>query len=154
MLERAVGGLQDRAAVKEVLLRYARAVDDRDFASVQSCFVDGAAIDGSLGKTSIEEYCQSLGTELSAYNRTMHFIGNQYVEVSGDKATLVSYAVAYHCVAVEPSAKDLIVGVRYHDEFVRRETTWMIDRRRVEPAFVGARFLEREGGGSRFGAQR
>ena len=149
-LEREFRDVQDRLAIKETLLRYARGVDNRDFAAVRACFIKEAVVDGSLGNTTIEEYCESLRVELAAYQGTMHFIGNQYVEVGGDQATLSSYAVAYHCVGREPSERDLIVGVRYLDEFRRSEDTWLIERRKVQPVFVGARFVPRQGGGARF----
>ena len=152
-LEREVRDIQDRAAIKETLLRYARGVDDRDFVAVRACFVEKAVVDGSLGKTSIEDYCTSLSAELSAYRGTMHLIGNQYVEVNREQATLVSYAVAYHCVDREPSEKDLVVGVRYVDEFRRSRNIWLIERRKVEPVFVGARFTLRQGGGARFATE-
>jgi hypothetical protein len=152
-LERAVGDLIDQTAIKETLLRYANGVDRRDFDAVRSCFVEGAVIHGSLGDASIEDYCHKLSVELRQYRRTMHFIGNQYVDIRGDSATLQTYAVAFHFVDTEPSPRDLVVGVRYADEFVRSNSSWLVLQRRVEADFVGARFERRDGGGATFNAQ-
>jgi len=149
-LERSLGDLVDQVAIKEVLLRYAQGVDRRDFDMVASCFVDGAVVHGSLGDATIEEYCRILEVELARYRRTMHFVGNQYLEVRGDSAALETCAVAFHFVELEPSPTDLVVGVRYRDELVRAGSSWRVAERRVDADFVGARFERREGGGRRF----
>ena len=117
----------------EIPLRYARGVDRRDFDLVRSCFVSGALVSGSHREAPIEEYAAYLAKALAGYHRTMHVIGNQYVERTGPRLQVESYAVAYHFVGEEPAEGDLVVGVRYQDELVADGAGWLIARRVVAP---------------------
>jgi hypothetical protein len=125
---------EDRTCALDVPLRYARGVDRRDFDLVRSCFVPGALVSGSNRELVIEEYSAYLSRSLTEYARTMHFIGNQYIERDGDALHVESYAVAYHFVAPkERSERDLVVGVRYQDRLTQHKAGWLIERRVVAP---------------------
>jgi SnoaL-like domain len=128
----AVQTLLDRAAICDVLLRYARAVDRRDLQAVAACFVPGAAYDGALGTGTIETALAALPERLARYTGTMHSIHNQYVEIAGDRATSETYAVAYHRVEGGGTPALRVAGLRYLDEFVRRDGVWLISRRVVK----------------------
>ena len=62
----------------------------------------------------------------------MHFIGNQLVEVDGDRAHAESYCVAYHRRRARDSEEghDLVTALRYVDELERREGRWRIADRK------------------------
>src|SRR5574341_1167403 len=92
----AIGELLDRSAIRDVLLRYARGVDRRDLTVVAACFVPGAVYEGSLGHGTIETALDGLQARMNRYTSTLHFIGNQYIELDGDRATSETYALAYH----------------------------------------------------------
>src|SRR5262249_53547003 len=111
----ALQELVDRSAIHDVLLRYARGVDRRDLDLVASCFVPGAAYDGALGQGSVETALAALRETLPRYGSTMHFMGNQLIEVNGDTASSETYAVAYHRSHTEGEPL-LVVGVRYLDD--------------------------------------
>jgi hypothetical protein len=62
----------------------------------------------------------------------MHVLGQQLVELSGDRAHSETYCVAYHRRGArdgEPGA-DLWMGLRYVDLFERRDGEWRIADRR------------------------
>ena len=127
----AIRELLDRNAIRDVLLRYARGVDRRDVDLVASCFLPGARYEGALGQGTIETALNALRERLARYEGTMHFIGNQLIELHGDKARSETYAVAYHrrCVAGAPQL--LSVGLRYVDDLVRSDGQWRIHCRFV-----------------------
>jgi hypothetical protein len=134
----ALAALLDRAAIQDVLLRYARGVDRRDLDLVASCFTRDARYEGSLARGSIVDALAALRVAFTRYASTLHFLGNQLIELDGDVARSETYALAHH---VLPEGELRVVAVRYVDELVRRPTGWLIERRvahreweRIEPA--------------------
>jgi hypothetical protein len=57
----------------------------------------------------------------------MHLMANQLIDLAGDQAHSETYAVAYH----RGPGGELVVGVRYLDDLVRRDGRWLISRRVV-----------------------
>ena len=129
--DEAVRELADRAAIQDVLLRYARGVDRRDLDLVASCFMPDASYEGALARGTIADALARLGDRLARYDGTMHFVGNQLIEIRGDTASSETYVVAYHRLANEGAARLFTVGVRYLDELVRDGEQWRIRRRIV-----------------------
>jgi hypothetical protein len=139
-LETVVRELVDRDAISRVPKLYARGVDRRDWELVRSCFAKSALIEGSRTSAPLEEYLATLIPGVEFYPRTMHFMGNQLVDVNldgdADRGRVETYAVAYHwmaAVAGAPDPANLIVGVRYHDTLARADGGWQIVHRHVDP---------------------
>jgi hypothetical protein len=128
--------VDDHNRIAQLIYRYAQGIDRRDWDQVRSCFADDAVADGSRTTAPIEEYLAAVRPGVEYYPTTMHFMGNQIIEVDGDSAQAETYAVAYHWKG-EPAGSDhpenLIVGVRYHDTLARRGAGWIIVRRQVDP---------------------
>jgi len=124
--EAALRRLLDRAAIEDVLRRYARGVDRRDLELVASCFTADAAYDGALARGTITDALAALRVALDRYASTLHFLGNQLVEVDGDTARSETYALAHHRFA---DGTFRVVAVRYLDELVRVRDGWRICRR-------------------------
>ena len=131
-LEAAVRDLLDRDAIREVVARYAHAVDRRDIDAVAACFLPGAAYKGSLGEGTIEVALEALRERLVQYSSTMHFLGNQLIELKGDQASAETYAIAYHQMQRNDGPASMAVGVRYLDELRRTPQGWRIWRREVK----------------------
>jgi hypothetical protein len=128
--------LWDRDRIKALPVTYARGVDRRDWGLVRSCFTDDCFVEGSRAAAPIEEYLADLRPGVEHFPTTMHFMGNQLVEVAGDEGRVETYAVAFHWAAEQAGADDpanLVVGVRYHDSVVRTGAGWLIARRHVDP---------------------
>jgi len=127
--------LADRTAVSEVPLRYARGVDRRDWDLVRSCFTADAFVQGSRTTAPLDQYLDILQPAVERYPTTMHFMGNQLVELTGDTARVETYAVAFHFAGDPPGIshpEDLVLGVRYHDTVARRAGSWKITHRQVD----------------------
>jgi hypothetical protein len=126
--------LWDRTHVLEVPLRYARGVDRRDWDLVRSCFSADAFVDGTRATGHVDAYLAQLRPGVERWAGTMHVMANQLVSVDRDRASLETYAVAFHWAVAPtgtPHEDNLIVGVRYHDELVRDGDRWVITRRVV-----------------------
>ncbi len=130
--EAAVRALIDRAAIHDVLLRYARGVDRRDFDLVASCFMRDAAYEGALAHGRIEDALAALPARMARYASTMHFMGNQLIELAGDTATSETYTVAYHRLRAGNGQADRTLGLRYLDDFIRDGAQWRICKRVVK----------------------
>lgn len=126
----AVRALLDRAAVHEVMLRYARGVDRRDLDEVAACFTPDAVYDGALSGSTIGDALARLREVMERYTSTLHFVGNVVVELAGDTAACETYAIAYHRLRAAPR-QQRVVAVRYLDALERREGRWLIVRRVV-----------------------
>jgi hypothetical protein len=120
-----------------VVLEYARAVDTRDWKLLASCFSPEAKVAGTLREDDVGPYLEFLQGSLESFSATMHVMSNQYIDVTGETATVETYAVAYH-VATDSAgrAPTLTMGVIYSDELRREEGSWKIYRRRVMPKWV------------------
>jgi hypothetical protein len=136
-IEAMVQELWDRDRIARVPKTYSRGVDRRDWELVRSCFADDAFVDGSRSSAPIADYIRTLIPGVEYFPVTMHYMGNQLVEVTGDTGFVESYCVAYHWKdADQPGGEhplNCIVGVRYHDSMVRDGDRWLIARRRVSP---------------------
>jgi len=124
--------LLDRLHVRDVLLRYARAVDDRDLDGVAALFLPDADYEGALGRGTIATALQSLGEAMSRYDATMHLMGTYTVTVDGDRAESRTHCIAYHVLRPASAGKHTTVGVTYHDTMVRSADGWRIAARRVD----------------------
>jgi len=128
--------LKDRDEIGRLIRTYAHGVDRRDWGLVRSCFSDDAEAQGSRSTGPIEPYLAALRPGVEYYPTTMHFMGNQLIELDGDRASVETYAVAYHWkdeVAGTDHPENLVVGVRYLDTVQRRDEGWRITRRQVAP---------------------
>ena len=135
-LETMVRELRDRDEIGRLIRTYAHGVDRRDWSLVRSCFSDDAEAQGSRSTGPIEPYLAALRPGVEFYPTTMHFMGNQLIELDGDTARVETYAVAYHWkdeVAGTDHPENLVVGVRYLDTLERRHDGWRITRRQVAP---------------------
>ena len=88
--------LLDRAAVHDVLLRYASAVDRRDFEALATCFTpDVTGEFGGEWRAGRDELIEFI-SGVAYFHTTMHMMGNSFVALSGDEASLQSYAMLTH----------------------------------------------------------
>ena len=77
----------------------------------------------------LEEYLQGMLDALPVWDATMHFVGNQYIEINGDEGYVESWVVGYHMEADDSPLEHLVLGLRYQDDLVRVGDDWKIIRR-------------------------
>jgi 3-phenylpropionate/cinnamic acid dioxygenase small subunit len=119
-----------RQDVADLLVRYATAIDQRDWKLLRSCFTDDCVADyGDIGKWSngdaIAEWMRATHEPLG---HTLHRITNQSVASSGDAVTARSY------VDVIVLGPDNVRGAQaagyYDDVVVQTDDGWKIAQRR------------------------
>lgn len=119
--------LLDRAQIHDVLMRYSRGVDRGDGELVVSCFHPEATLD--MGRGPMSAAALAAGIEKMTATGTMHFIGNEYVEVDGDTAWSETYFISYATITDAGQSATRSRGGRYLDKFERRDGAWKIARR-------------------------
>jgi hypothetical protein len=135
--ERDAGQLAlDRLTAMEVPVRYARAVDQRDWDGVRACFLPNARVHGTRFQGPLDEYLPVLTAGVEPWATTMHFMGNQLVDLDGDRAHVITYCIAHHHWHEQPAEPHLVVGVVYRDDLVRTPDGWRIGHRAVEGTFT------------------
>jgi len=128
---------QDRLAIRDVAYRYARAIDRRDYALAETIFSADAELIGPgfhlHGREKIVDGMRSI----ERFERTMHLVHNQLVEVLGNQAEGETYCVAHHVLLREGRRVRIDWGIRYQDHYVREEDgAWRLARRELELDWV------------------
>jgi hypothetical protein len=118
--------LADRTAICQLCQTYALSVDLRNEEMLLSLFSPKATIHGWKGKFTASDYLPKLIGMVSEFKATQHTILNQFVQQEGDRATVWSYAVAYHIHKPELGLEDLVMGLRYQDQVERSPKGWWI----------------------------
>jgi SnoaL-like domain len=115
-------------ALRALLQRYARAVDQRDIGALVGLFHPQAEIAGGRGVQSLEEWLETMRAPRT-FPTSMHMIGEPLItmEEGSAEATADTYAVVYQ-LGHEGSG-DLTLGIRYLDDVVFHEGRWLFRRR-------------------------
>ncbi len=124
--------VHDRLELHELLARYARAVDDRDWELYRSVFTEDAHIDytsagGIAG--SRDEVADFLAEAFAAVPWAQHYVTNIEVDLDGDSAEVG--AMFYNPMQLPGMDAPSYCGGRYHHQAVRTERGWR-SRRLVE----------------------
>jgi ketosteroid isomerase-like protein len=124
--------LADRAAIQDVIIRYANALDRRDYEGVASCFTPGAtAVYGGVrlepGVDGIVRFLKQLRPGTEERHPGTHLAANLLITLEGDEARAESYVIAYSVPPEEPAGAPIKMrGVRYRDGLVREPDGWKI----------------------------
>ena len=125
--------LRDREQLEMLYQRYAYGVDTRDFEIVRSVFHPDCTVSGTLEDGPLEPYLEGIEGALAQWDATMHLMGNQYVEIDGDRGHVETWVVGYHMEAPGSPLDHLVLGLRYQDDVVRVDSgdggDWKIIRR-------------------------
>ena len=120
--------LRDRMAVEDLLIRYARAVDARDFELVATCFTADARAQyaGRTLDPGVEGILSYQRQRVVRFRASMHAVCNVSVDLKGDSAASQCYAVAY---LVMQDGGDEVVrmrGITYSDTLLHGPRGWRI----------------------------
>ncbi len=121
--------VQDKLEIHELLARYARGVDTKDWELWKSVFTLDALVDYSSAGAPVgppHEIALWLEQALQVVPMTQHFISNIEVDVRGDKAKV--RAMFYNPMRLPGMAAMSFCGGYYHHEMVRTEEGWKSER--------------------------
>lgn len=116
--------LIDRAKITDLLTRYARAVDRRDWDLFRTVFTADARIDysgvgGIAGN--VEEVVGFLSEVLTSFEAMQHLISNIDIDIDGDEAQVT--AMVYNPMKL-PDNPVWATGGWYHHLLVRADDGW------------------------------
>ncbi|MGA5543607.1 nuclear transport factor 2 family protein [Mycobacterium sp. NPDC051198] len=144
--------LLDREEISDVQLRYATAVDSRDWELFRTCFADEVEADYSSvfgtppARLGADEFVAMIAPVMSTLTATQHMITNLAVTVEGENhATVVAYVRAIHHNAAADGGTEQTVYGYYTNTFVRTVDGWRISKLKLtsriqtgNPAVFGA----------------
>lgn len=117
--------VEARAAIKDLAVRYAIAVDSRDVGAWTQMFVPDVNC-GRFG-TGREALRQSIEPALRNFYRSMHMVSGHAVDFDGpDRATGMVYCRAEH----EVGARWIVMAIIYDDLYARVDGQWLFVRRK------------------------
>ena len=121
--------LADRAEIADLVARYSRLVDRRDFNRLATLYAPDAVQDHG------EAFCGSAVDFIAWLRQTMgtmktqHLVANMLVEIDGTEAEGEIYTVNTH-VFDGADPVQMTAGGRYLDRYVKRGGRWLFARRR------------------------
>jgi hypothetical protein len=125
-IEANVQWLRDREQLKMLYQRYAYGVDTGNFDIVRSVFHPQCKVSGTLEDGDLEPYLEGIEEGLTQWDATMHMMGNQYIQIDGDKGRMETWVIGYHMEAPDSPLEHLVLGLRYQDDVVRVDGDWKI----------------------------
>jgi ketosteroid isomerase-like protein len=128
--------LEDRDAIRALLVSYASTLDGRDFAAFEQLWAKDAEFYGggnntAKGPSAIRDLLQGLlkVNAAPAPGRDFHLVMNQTIDVAGDTATGFSRGT---WVVTDPDSKMRIsIIANYYDQFVREGGRWKFKRHQI-----------------------
>src|SRR4029453_2646730 len=128
--------LEDRDAIRALLVSYASTLDNRDFAGFEQLWAKDAEFAGGAGNSAkgpaaIRDLLQGLLKKNAAPvpGRDFHLVMNQTVDVTGDPATGFSRGT---WVVTNPEKKlQVSIIANYYDQFVREDGHWKFKRHQI-----------------------
>ena len=122
----------DRAEIRDLACRYARAVDRRDWALARALFTEDAVLVGARFElVGVERIVRGLST-VERYRATFHAVHNQTLALAGDEAAGETYCVANHLLERDGRLVKLDWGIRYQDRYRRgSDRAWRFARREL-----------------------
>lgn len=127
---------EDKQDISELLVRYATAIDRREYPLLGTVFTDDCVADyGEIGSWhSADAIIEFMDAVHAMAGYTLHRLSNIAITVSGDTATARTYIDAL-ILAADNSGGVNAVGF-YDDELVRTTDGWRIARRQFTSAQV------------------
>jgi 3-phenylpropionate/cinnamic acid dioxygenase small subunit len=132
--------ISDRIEINDLLIRYTKAIDQKDWKLLDTVFTPDAEVDyvssGGI-KGSYAEARAWLEKALAIFPVTAHYVTNSEVTLQGDRAA--ARTAVYNPMFFtnrDGSQHHFAVGAYYVDELVRTKGGWRIAKRREDQAFL------------------
>jgi uncharacterized protein (TIGR02246 family) len=141
-LAKRVQVLEDREAIRALILAYGQAHDHRDYRTFSNLFASNGEWVGGLGSAKGPEAIFALMDRTIGHDPkpngsgTYHVMTNDQIEIDGDRASATTKWI--YITPGENNTPTLVFLGRYLDEFVRENGDWKFLRREA-PADIPAR---------------
>jgi hypothetical protein len=136
-----MSGVDDHVACRRLADVYCSAVDDGDAPRMASLFHPVAKLvvyrPGDWPGTAEplrqwdgeEGFSRLLSVLAESYERWVHFLGNHWVEIDGDRAAGEAYLLACHLRKTGDVEEEEVAVIRYKDFYVRTADGWRFSER-------------------------
>jgi len=130
--------LVDRAAISDVLVDFARAVDEQDWDGYAANYApDGVlAISPTIRHSGREGMAQFVGGNLGRYAGTHHISSNHAITIDGARATTRSYLIAAHIFDAATPYRHADGAGWYNCELRRTDEGWRLTLVTLEIRYV------------------
>ena len=130
--------LEDRSHIYDLGVRYATALDSRDFDLLLTCFTDNATatyegIGDIANPSQLARICRDALSPLAV---SQHLLGNFACEIAPDSASAQWYFHAQHVKTGAEGGEQFIVAGTYRDQLIRTENGWRIRHRDLHVSWV------------------
>lgn len=128
----------DKDAIRDVMARYAHALDECRFADVAALFAEDGewttTYGSARGRTAIEALLTGNVPTPGEGPQRKHYITNMLITLDGERADARS-----DYLVVRESAQGLlpVMGGTYLDRFVKRDGRWQISRKELRHDIAG-----------------
>lgn len=120
-------------SIRQLVCRYARAVDRLDVSLLDSCFTRDVQIivPGLPGMDGPATAANIVAAVQQRFTRTQHRVFNTLYTVSGSRARGETYCSALHLLPADADGKVFIfeMAIRYQDEMLQADDSWKISKR-------------------------
>ncbi len=135
----------DIAEITQSIHRYAWAIDQREFALLDSIFVPDATLHYNFFGLSPRSFADTkpwLEASLRIHRVTQHNMSAPRVELAGDAANSTTYGTLVHAQEKLDGTMSVVTqhGI-YVDAWTRGAAGWRIRSRRLDNLFIVGRFL-------------
>ena len=135
-LDARIRRLEDRALISEQVIRYAMAVDRRDWIMFADCFTDPVHADYSENGLAAAEFARDdlvaiVRGAVSGYTATQHLSPNHVIEFNEhdpDRAICHSYMYAQHHDGDSDGGALFLLRGSYTNHMLRTSDGWRIER--------------------------
>ncbi len=135
-LESRVRRLEDRALISETVIKYAVAVDRRDWEMFAECFTDPVHADYSDNGLPATDFARDdlvaiVRDAVSGYTATQHLSPNHVIEFDGSdpsRAICHSYMYAQHLLRGSANGEFYLLRGSYANHMLRTPDGWRIER--------------------------
>src|SRR3954470_21034404 len=147
-LEQKLQAIVDKDEIREVILRYCRAVDRCDRDLMKSCYWPDARDNHGFYSGNAHAFADYVIPVLEQARSTTHSISNVLIEIDGRRACGESYVhVTHRLEKPDGTLVDNKSNCRYIDLFERRDGEWkilfraaVVDTMYDEPVAIGANY--------------
>jgi ketosteroid isomerase-like protein len=135
--------LVDRAAISDLLIDFARALDDQDWEGYAANYAeDGVlAISPTIGHTGRDGMATFVAGSLGQYAGTHHLSANHAITVDGDTATSRSYLIAAHIFDADDPYRHADGAGWYRCRLRRTEDGWRFTHVSLEIRYLSGQPL-------------
>jgi len=123
----------DFREIEAVLLRYASALDKREYERLKAVFIPEATANyiGLAECENLDSIIELVSGALDRCGPTQHFLGNIKIDIQGREATASCYLQAIHIGLGEYADQLYTVWGEYRDRLVKTEAGWRIGHREL-----------------------